>query len=191
MKYSFKRILLYWPIIIIVTTVVIFFYKTFFSANIPFPGDILISEYKPWNKYSFSGYAPGSYPNKAQYPDTIRQIYPWKTLVISELKKGNLPLWNPYNFSGAPLLANFQSAALHPDNLLYLVLPQPAAWTILVILQPLLAFLFMYIFMRSLHLNKIGALFGGFTYAFSYFSIVWLDYHRSRHTLVTTNPIYH
>ena len=82
----------------------VFFYKSIFSGRIPFPGDLLISEYQPWRSSSFLGYVPGSYPSKFQYSDTVRQLYPWKMLAVDMMKRGDLPLWNPHNFSGSPLL---------------------------------------------------------------------------------------
>src|SRR5258708_5866195 len=116
-------------IVFFLVCIVLFFYPVFLKGYIPFPGDLLVAEYKPWRTYSYLGYNPGSEPNKAQYPDTIRQLYPWKTLVVDSLKKLQLPLWNPYNFSGSPLLANFQSAALYPFNILYFALSLPLGWT--------------------------------------------------------------
>lgn len=47
------------------------------------------------------------------------QFYPWREFAMSELAQGRLPLWNPYNGAGAPLLANYQSALLYPPHLLY------------------------------------------------------------------------
>src|SRR3989344_2659077 len=106
-------------IITSVLVAAVFFYKFVLFGQLPFPGDLLIAEYKPWRSYSFLGYNPGSYPNKAQYPDVLRQLYPWKTETIEQIKSGRLPLWNPHNFSGSPLLANFQASALYPLSLLY------------------------------------------------------------------------
>src|SRR3990167_10525400 len=102
----------------------IFFYKTFLHGLVSFPGDLLIAEYNPWKTYSYLGYNPGSYPNKAQYFDVLRQLYPWKALSISQLESGNITLWNQYNFSGAPLISNFQSAVFYPLNAIYKFLPQ-------------------------------------------------------------------
>lgn len=161
-------------IAIIITS--LFFYKSILFGQIPFPGDLLVSEYKPWQTYSYLGYNPGSIPHKAQYPDTIRQLYPWKTLTIDLLKNKKIPLWNPYNFSGTPLLANFQSAVFYPFNILYFIFPQSAAWTLLAILQPLLAFLFTYAYIRTLHGSQLASLLGALTYAFSLFNTVWLEY---------------
>src|SRR5207302_5504717 len=132
-----KEIIYIFLLFFLITSV--FFYNTFRHGYVPIPGDLLISEYNPWKTFSYLGYAPGSYPNKAQYFDVIRQLYPWKTLSMSLLKQGTFPLWNPYNFSGAPLFANFQSAILYPLNILYIFFSQSIVWTILVFLQPFLA----------------------------------------------------
>jgi len=119
------------PVLILLVITILFFYKTFFLGLLPFPGDLLISEYQPWKSYSYLGYNPGSYPSKKQYFDTLRQIYPWRTFVNHELKQGKIPLWNPYNFSGQPLLANLQSQVFYPLTVFYFVFAQPIAWSIL------------------------------------------------------------
>lgn len=162
----------------------IFFYQTVFFGNIPFPGDSLMSDFQPWRSSSYLGYAAGGVPSKAQYPDTIRQIYPWKTLVVESMKRGKLPLWNPYNFSGAPLLANFQSAALYPLNILYLLLSQISAWTILVMLQPFLAAIFTYAYMRTIRATPYGAMLAAVSYGFSGFMAVWLEYNTVGHVVL-------
>ena len=101
--------------------VAVFFYRIFFQGLNPMPGDLLVSEYNPWSRYSYLGYVAGAVPSKVQYFDVLRQIYPWKTLAINIFKEGLIPLWNPYNFSGSPLLANFQSAVFYPLNIFYFV----------------------------------------------------------------------
>lgn len=53
------------------------------------------------------------------------QFYPWHEFAASEIRAGRLPLWNPYNGAGAPLLANYQSALLYPPHLLYVLFPSP------------------------------------------------------------------
>lgn len=44
----------------------------------------------------------------------VTQFVPWWTQALEMLKAGELPLWNPNNGMGAPLLANYQSALLYP-----------------------------------------------------------------------------
>ena len=169
-----KKNILYFLFLLGVTGA--FFYKTIIFGHVPFPGDLLVSEYSPWKYYSYLGYNPGSYPNKAQYFDVLRQMYPWKTLSISLLKQGIVPLWNPYNFSGTPLLANIQSAVFYPLNFLYFLLPQIYAWSVLVFFQPLLAGFFTFLYARRIGLSKISSIFSSISFAFSSFMTVWLEY---------------
>ncbi|NCN58339.1 hypothetical protein COW99_02535 [Candidatus Roizmanbacteria bacterium CG22_combo_CG10-13_8_21_14_all_38_20] len=154
----------------------IFFYKLIALGLVPFPGDLLIAEYNPWRRYSFLGYVPGSFPTKFQYFDTLKQLYPWKTFVVDQLKQGAIPLWNPHNFSGQPLLANFQSAVFYPLNIFYFIFPQLSAWSLLVMLQPLLANWFMYLYARKVGLKVTGAVLASLSFAYSQFAIVWLEY---------------
>lgn len=173
-----------WILIILSAITSLFFYQTIFRGKVPFPGDILVSDFQPWRSTSYMGYGAGGIPNKAQYPDTIRQMYPWKTAVIHSLKQGKLPLWNPYNFSGSPLLANFQSAALYPPGILYMLLAQIDAWTILVIAQPLLATLFTYLFGRKIGMGTLGSWMAAVSYGFSGFMAVWLEYNTIGHVVL-------
>lgn len=164
---------------------IIFFYKTVFLGLVPIPGDLLVSEYNPWKTYSYVGYNPGSFPNKAQYFDVLRQLYPWKTFSLDLVKRGELPLWNPYNFSGAPLLANFQSAPFYPLSVVYF-LPfflQIKAWSFLVMLQPLLALFFTYLYAKKIKLSKVGSLFAAISFGFSSFMTVWLEYNTIGHVI--------
>lgn len=161
-----------------------FFYKTALNKYVPFPGDLLVAEYNPWKSYSFLRYNPGSYPNKAQYFDVLRQIYPWKTFATDSFKNGNFPLWNPYNFSGAPLLANFQSAVFYPFNFLYFLLPQIWVWSSLVMLQPFLALVFTFFYCRKIGISRIGSTFAAISFAFSSFMTVWLEYNTIGHVIL-------
>lgn len=162
----------------------LFFYQTLFFGKVPFPGDILVSDFQPWRSTPYLGYNAGGIPNKAQYPDTIRQIYPWKTLTVESLKHKQLPLWNPYNFSGSPLLANFQSAALYPLAFLYLLLSQIDAWTILIVIQPLLAVLFTYMYSRKIGMNPLASWLAAISFGYSGFMAVWLEYNTIGHVIL-------
>lgn len=44
-------------------------------------------------------------------------------LVADDWAAGRLPVWNPYAYSGTPLLANGETGALYPPNLLFHYLP--------------------------------------------------------------------
>ncbi len=177
-----KEVVLVFLFSFVITAV--FFYKVFLHGLIAFPGDLLLSEYVPWKLVSFFGYNPGAYPSKAQFFDVLRQLYPWRHFAMDSLRSGTLPLWNPYNFSGAPLLANFQSAVFYPLNIVYAFLAAPIAWNVLVFLQPFLMCFFMYLYCRRIGMRPMGATLGALSYAFSYFSIVWLEYNTVDHILM-------
>ncbi|MDP2918231.1 MAG: hypothetical protein Q8N68_01905, partial [bacterium] len=162
----------------------IFFWPVWLKGQVPFPGDLLLAEYKPWANYSYSGYAPGAVPTKFQSFDALRQLYPWRFLAIEQFKSGQWPLWNPYNFSGAPLLANFQSAVFYPLNFLYFILSFNWAWSLQVMLQPFLASLFFFLFARRIKISPMGALLGAITFAYGSFMTVWLEYNTVGHVLL-------
>lgn len=160
----------------LILAVVLLFFWPVFKGQIPFPGDLLINE-NPYKSLSVLGYSPGGYPNKGQGPDVIKEIYPWRYFSLSEFKKGSLPFWNPYNFSGNPQIANFQTGFFYPLNIIYLILPFNYAWTIIIMLEPLLAAIFMYLFLfKGLSLNKFASFIGGIAFGFSSYMTVWIEY---------------
>lgn len=162
----------------------IFFRKVFLLGLMPIPSDLLISFYFPFSSGGFKEYSPWV-PNKAQVADdSLRQQYPWKTFSAQQLTKGELPLWNPYAFSGYPLLANVQTAVFYPFNLLFLILNPKTAWTILILLQPILGALFMYLFLRSSNLSKLAATFGGLAFIGMTFELFWLEQMIIGHTTI-------
>lgn len=170
-------------IALIVFTSLLFLHKPL-SGKIPFPGDLLISEYNPWKSEKYLGYNPGSYPSKAQYFDVARQLYPWKTFVIESIKNGHFPLWNPYNFSGQPLFANSQSQVLYPLNIVFFIFDQKIAWTIFLYLQFAGSGLFMYLYTRKIGLSKIASLFSSIAYTFSLYATVFFQYANIGHTIL-------
>jgi len=175
MSQGMKILSKFWTFILIAAIVLLFFYPIF-KGEIPFPGDLLINT-NPYRSQSFLGFAAGGYPNKAQGQDVIAEIYPWRFFSIDQLKQGSIPFWNPYNFSGNPQMADFQTAIFYPLNLFYLLLPFNLAWTLIVMSQPLLAALFMYWFLKKgTGLKDFPALIGGIAFGFSSYMTVWIEY---------------
>ena len=160
---------------------IIFFRKSFFQGLVPIPGNLQISSFFPWSEMNWPQYPGGVYKQGLFGFDTIRQIYPWRKFSTEQILKGQMPLWNPYQFSGAPHLANFQTAIFYPLNLIYFVLPQIYAWTILLLIQPLLAGIFMYMLARKFKLSRTGAIFSAFSWAFSLTLSVWLVWNIHGH----------
>ena len=85
--------------------------------------------------------------------DLATQFVHWRGFGFGEIARGNLPLWNPHIYCGAPFLAGFQSALLYPLNVLYLMLPLAKAINWGIALHAFLGGLFFYLwaFRRGLH----------------------------------------
>lgn len=172
------------PLILLTGICLLFFYKTLISGKIPFPGDLLLTQYGPWRHQSYDGYVAGAIPSKDQYFDVLRELYPWKTVVIESLKHKVFPLWNPYNFSGAPLLSNYQSQTWYPFTFLYFLMPQISAWTIMVIIQPILGSIFLYLFATEIGISSAGAMLAALLFNFSSFASVWMEFTTVWHTIL-------
>lgn len=84
------------------------------------------------------------------------QFYPWREYAFDLLRQGQLPLWNPYNGAGAPLLANYQSGLLYPPNWLTFFLPLAWSMSLLAVAHLLLAGWGMWAFTGRLGLTPLG-----------------------------------
>jgi len=161
-----------WPLLFIIVIWFIFSSPYFLNNLIPFSSDYLVNFFPPWSSYQELA---SPVKNNAM-PDIITQIYPWKKLVVESLRSGQIPLWNPYSFSGSPHLANYQSAVFSPFNILFFIFPFKDAWSLLILLQPLLAGFFTYLLVRSLNISKLGSSISSIVYMFCGFMVVWMAY---------------
>ncbi len=129
------------------------------------------------------------FTGKALYWGTPElQFIPWRALAWESLKQGILPLWNPLNGMGAPLLANYQLALFYPPGwLLYGFaalggIPWMAwAHTLLVVLHLIWAGLGMVYLGRRLGFGPLAQAISGMSFALcgylvarvGFFSIIW------------------
>ena len=174
----------YFDLICIITflfLVVIFFYPTILLGKLPVPSDSLVGLYHPWRDLYAKDYPRGIPFKNFLITDPVRQQIPWRKIAIDQLKSGGLPVWNQFNFAGTPLAANIQSAVFYPFNLLFLVISFPSAWTLLIILEPLLGGLFLYLYLRQLRIQQLVALAGSVIWSFCGFNISWLTWGTITH----------
>lgn len=150
----------------------IFAYPYIFLDKTPFPSDYMINHFPPWSNIQEYW---GPVKNGAM-PDIVDQIYPWRHFSIDGLELGEVQYWNPYNFSGNPHLANFQSAVFSPFNFLFLFLPFIDAWSILIVAQPLIAGFSMYLLLGSFKKSKEASVLAGTSFMFCGFIVVWMAY---------------
>ena len=111
-------------------------------------------------------------PHNGLIGDLAIQNAPWKQFALDSLRGGEIPLWNPYLFAGAPFLANGQHSMLYPFSALFLVLPLAKAYGWFALSQVWLAGVSMYVFGRLLGLRRSGAVLAGFAYQGAQFLII-------------------
>lgn len=167
------------PLFLIVITWALFSSPYGGKGKIPFPSTYLVTFFTPWSQ------THGMPVKNNAMPDVITQIFPWKRLTISSWKEGVAPLWNPYSFSGTPHLGNYQSAIFSPMNVIFFLLPEVHAWSVMILLQPLLAGMFMFLFLRRIDLSYEGAALGSIAFMFSGFLVVWMAYGTLGYAILT------
>ncbi len=99
--------------------------------------------------------------------DDLTQNLPLRVLAGREIRAGHLPLFDPYIWSGAPLLTDWNSAAAYPLTWLFAILPDTAAWTLNMISAWAVAGLAMFCFLRALRLASLASFLGAFSFAFA------------------------
>jgi len=103
--------------------------------------------------------------------DFYNQFYAFAVFEYDQLSQGELPLWNPYTFSGHPFLADIQSAVFYPLSLLTMLASlvwgfSAFALELEAIAHFFLAGVFTYFLGRRLFQNRAAALISAVTFTF-------------------------
>ncbi len=150
----------------------VIFRPVFFQNKTLFPSNLLVSVYVPW-KYEPVPEYPNGPPNKPIGFDNIRQFFPNRVMLKNAFFSGIVPLWNPYIYSGTPFVAAFDTAVWYPFSLIASLLPAIDGWNFLVIIQPVVSVLCMYLFLKSMKFRPEIAAYGAFAYAFCGWMVVY------------------
>lgn len=172
------------PFIFLIGLVFIFFWQFFLKGLLPIPADDIVGIYHPYRDLYAGAYPRGIPYKNFLITDPVRQQYPWKNLVINLEKNGKIPLWDPYEMAGKPLLANFQSGSFYPLNIIFILKPFYISWSVYIILGTFLLFFFLYLYLRNLRFSKGSSFFGSLIFSFSGFSIAWLEWGNITHTVL-------
>ncbi|MBN8593427.1 MAG: oligosaccharide flippase family protein [Anaerolineae bacterium] len=125
-------------------------------------------QYEPYATYAEVVRAPA--PHNPLLSDLVLQNFQWKSFIRESINRGDIPLWNPYQFSGIPFFAAGQQSTLYPFSILYYVLPLPAAYGWFTVSQLWLAGACMYLLVRGLGVTRRpAALVSGITFQLSGF----------------------
>ena len=101
----------------------------------------------------------------------LLQFVPWQRMAAEMWRAGHLPLWNPLLGCGAPLAANYQTAAFYPLNALHLFLPAEVALSWTTALHVALAGWGMYGWGRAVGLDRFPAFIGALAFSGSGFLV--------------------
>jgi hypothetical protein len=101
--------------------------------------------------------------------DNLTQNFPLRVLVGIDLRNGHAPVWDPFLWSGSPLLSGFNAGAAYPATWLFSVLPGALAWVANQALVEVVAAVGMVVLLRVLGrswtasgLGAIAFSYGGF-----------------------------
>ncbi|MBA4393421.1 MAG: hypothetical protein C0407_07695 [Desulfobacca sp.] len=115
-------------------------------------------------------------------------FFPNLKLWVEAVKAGELPLWNPYSFSGQPLFASLQTSILYPPNGLLLILPIRFAFNLTIILHFFLSGWFVYLLCREIGGSRVAGVLACLSFTLGGFL---LSIHNVLNTLqsVTWTPL--
>ena len=108
------------------------------------------------------------FPTLTGRHDNASFNFPIRLEVARQWTEGRVPLWNPYQFAGFPLLGAITSGALYPGNLPFLLDSDGTRYRALdrvAALHFVLAALFTYVLARSLALSPMAASLASLVYA--------------------------
>ncbi len=116
---------------------------------------------------------------------------PWNELVHHSLfQEHEIPLWNPYQGTGVPLAANFQSGVFSPMQWPFFLSTSRFWWDILFVLRLLPAGLFTFLFLRRLGLSFVCAWFGGLAYMLCGYHVDYINMNHLAVPLVLPAALY-
>lgn len=158
---------------VLVALVIVVFVLAIFSRTV-IDGQPLsrIFTLADWDS-AFSKYSSGT--SHPMDPSLIQLMVPYYFVVAKLWHSGQLPLWNPFNGCGVPLLADIQSSALSPFNLLLALSPTMYTYNLGLVLKVAVAAATMFGLARVLGLTRCASAFASLTYALSPFCLTSLE----------------
>ena len=135
----------------------LFWGRVLFTGQVLLPGAML------------SGFAPFGGDISAPWTilqwDSLAQYYPWRHFAGQELRAGHIPLWNPFEFTGTPFVANAQSAVFYPLNLPFWFLDTAHAFGVAAFFHSLLAMFATYFLGQRWQLSRAASVVAAVAFA--------------------------
>ncbi|WP_157947714.1 YfhO family protein [Abditibacterium utsteinense] len=164
-RFSYHFALLKKPLGILFALCLAFWSRVLFTGQVLLPGAML------------GGFAPFGGQQSAPWTilqwDALAQYFPWRHFAAQSLTRGEIPLWNPFQFSGTPFVANAQSAVFYPLNFPFWIFDTAFAFGIAAFLHSVLASFSTYFLARRWNLSRAGAVLAAAIYAFCGYLSAW------------------
>ena len=129
-------------------------------------------QFAPWSDIAPEGYAPSN----ALLLDQSIVMQPWLHFAGQRLHAGQLPIWNPNNYAGQPMLGTYQSAYFWPLNWLYFAAPSWHFFAWSAFFRLWAAGMFTFLFLRTIGVRAGASLVGALGFALSGFMVAWLGH---------------
>ena len=139
--------------------------RVLFTGQVLLPGAML-SGFHP-----FGGQVSAPW-NILQW-DSLAQYYPWRHFAAQELRAGHIPLWNPFEFTGTPFVANAQSAVFYPLNLPFWLFDTAYAFGVAALLHTLLSAFATYFLCQRWNLSRAASVVAAIAFAFCGYLAAW------------------
>lgn len=111
------------------------------------------------------------------FSDEVLSIEFRRRFAASEVRAGRVPLWNPYNYCGAPFLAANNTAVFSPFSVPNYFFPGTTTIAWVQLLKALVSGVGAYLFFRVvLRVRYWPATFGAWFYPLTWFFILWRGY---------------
>ncbi len=118
-------------------------------------------------------------PRNQVLSDTFTEFVPWALFAKAELLNGRIPLWNPMNGAGAPLIGNYQSAVFSLFTLPIYLFGLKLGLLVTALARVFATGWFTYLFLRRAALCNLAALGGALAFAFCGYNALLLSYPHS------------
>ena len=100
--------------------------------------------------------------------DPVTAFYPYSHYLVTSLKSGIVPLWNPFIFSGYPFIADTQAAVMYPINWILSFMLSPERFLgVKIVLHFVLAGVFTFLFLMRLKCSRPSAFLGAVAFTLS------------------------
>jgi len=108
--------------------------------------------------------------------DEVTQMQPWSMFNRDELAQSRVPLWNPWNGTGCPHFANYQSAVFSVFTLPWYVLDTKEALLLGSFLKLYACGLFTFLFLKRLRLGQLASLVGATAFMFGGHNVLLISF---------------